>query len=206
MRPFLAEVIASIDEKKRPIIVAMCGAADLGKSHLSNNIVDDLRAKGITVDHLTLDSFLIERSERLKQGISGYQIEAYDQVEVLNALARFKRRQKIVYAQYNHAIGKTNTSLKVIEPCSILILDGVQSMHEGFSSYIDFSIFIYTSDEALKKIRYDADRTKRNQTNEFSNRNSETEYIQYKTQIEPYKINANLRLRLERKWIYTQQN
>ncbi len=203
LETFLTEEIAAIDEQKRSIIIAMCGAADLGKSYLSKKIVDNLREMGKAADHLTLDSFLIERSERFKKGISGYQIEAYDHVSILNALVLFKQKKQIVYAPYDHVEGKASASLEVIEPCSILILDGLHSMHESISSYIDFSIFIYTDDEILKNIRFDADLTKRNLTVELANRNSEPEFVQYKMQLEPYKIKADLKLRLEKKWVYT---
>ncbi len=202
MNVLIAEKIASIEKGNGPIIVAICGAADLGKSYLSKEVVKSLSVIGISANHLTLDSFLIERSERLRQGISGYQIEAYEQKSAMDALSKFKQRKSILYAPYDHETGKRSFTLETLKPSSVLILDGVQSMHGSFSSYIDFSVFIYTEDEVLKKIRYEADLTKRKYTTELAKCNSEPEFIEYKKQLEPYRIQANLRLFLKTKWIY----
>ncbi len=199
------KIVASIEKQKKPIVVAICGAADLGKSHLSKEFVKSLRIKGTSASHLTLDSFLIERSKRLKQGKSGYQIEAYEHLSALEAISQFKQGQPIIYAPYEHDKGKQSCSLETLEPSTILFFDGVQSMHEQFLPHVDLSVFVYTGDDVLKKLRIKADLTKRNLTIETAENNSESEFLQYKKQIEPYKKHADFQLFLERKWSYTLQ-
>ncbi|MCP4020967.1 MAG: hypothetical protein GY729_03920 [Desulfobacteraceae bacterium] len=206
MDSLLSKTIASIKKQKRTVIVAICGAADLGKSYLSKKVVKNLNAKEISANHLSLDSFLVERPERLEKGLSGYEIEAYEQELALDALCNFKKRQPIVYAPYVHGTGKRSSSLKTLQPGSVLIFEGVQSMHEIFLPYIDFSIFIYTKDELLKKIRYEADLVKRNYTMDFAKQNSESEFAQYIKQLSPYKMQADLLLFLEKKWEYRIQS
>jgi uridine kinase len=78
-------------------------------------------------------------------------------------------------------------------------------MHAQFSPHVDLSVFVFTSDDVLKKLRLKADVTKRNMTIETAENNSESEFFEYKKQIEPYKEHADFRLFLERKWSYTLQ-
>ncbi len=202
MESWLKEIVESIKEQDTPSIIAICGAADLGKSYISKGIVNELIAQRIDAVHLTLDSYLLDRSERLNQRISGYRIDAYEQQRALEALSQFKEQFPIVFFPYNHETGKKTTNPEILEPASILIFDGVQSMHECFDSHTDLSVFIYTEDNILKRIRFDADLTKRKHSVEFANSNSEPEFIEYKTQIEPYIFRADHKLFMERKWQY----
>lgn len=203
MERMLSKKIAAFKEKgEKQIIVAVCGAADLGKSCLSKKIAQNLNSTGIPTYHLTLDSFLMGRAQRLEQNISGYDIRAYDQASVLAALNNFKKNQPVVFAPYIHSIGKCTETYVTLDPCAILLFDGVQSMHDLFLPYIDYSIFIYTADDTLKKIRYEADLRKRHYSPEFAKSNSESEFNYYKSHILPYRQQADLVLFLQKKWNY----
>ena len=195
------QILFHIDVSK-PSVVAVCGAADLGKSYLSQKILDELLDRGVSAGLLTLDSYLVERMERERRGLSGYQIDSYDQPGIANALSDFKDQNPIVYFPYDHTIGRACGERVELLPCSILIVDGLHSLHENIYELIDFSIFIYTDDESLKKIRFDADLTKRGLTVEQANNNSEPEFLLYKTMIDPYKSKADVRLHLVEKWRY----
>ena len=81
-------------------------------------------------------------------------------------------------------------------PCSVLVVDGLHSMHEEIMQYIKCSIFICTSDEQLMKIRHKADIIKRKQTSEFSKMNLDSELNKYKMFVDPYKSKANVVLTL----------
>ena len=140
-----ANTIASLKRKEGRVLVAICGAADLGKTYLSTQLVCQLRQKGIEANHLTLDSYLMNRTDRINRGISGYQPEAHDLSLVENDLKRFKKGQSIEYYPYEHSIGEKAASKDVIPPCPILIVDGLHSMNEQLTPYLDFSMFIYTS-------------------------------------------------------------
>lgn len=199
---WLKSIIQSIKSLDFPVIIAICGAADLGKSHVSKVIVNELLSQGVSAIHLTMDSYLIERKKRQDLGISGYELDAYDRKSASNVLAQFKNYQPIEFFPYCHETGRKAENPEILEPASILIFDGVQSMHGYFSPYIDLSIFIYTEDSALKKIRFEADLNKRKHSIDFANANSEFEFTKYKINIEPYKMQANHRLFIEEKWRY----
>ena len=193
--------MSHIDASK-PSAIAICGAADLGKSYLSQKIQGELQSRGLSTGLLTLDSYLIERAERVRRGLSGYQIESYDQAGIIAALTNFKDQKPIINFPYDHMIGRACGDKITIAPCSILIVDGLHSLHENIYELIDFSIFLYTDDESLKKIRFDADLAKRELTADQANDHSESEFLLYKTLIDPYKSKADLRLFLIEKWKY----
>ena len=74
----IAQKILSLRELDSHLVVAVCGAADLGKSFLSAGTVDALNLMNLSASHLTIDSFLMNRANRINNEISGYQPEAYD--------------------------------------------------------------------------------------------------------------------------------
>ncbi len=167
--------------------IAVCGAADLGKSYLSKSIVERLKARGVTAGHLPLDSFLMKRSERIKRGISGYQSDAYDVDSVKTMIENFCNGSQLSFAPYNHTTGETANKRITLENSSLLIVDGLHSMHPVLKPYIRFSLFIYTDDDQLRKIRKEADRVKRKQTTDISDALEPLEFERYKQLVEPYK-------------------
>jgi len=185
-----------------PLLVAICGAADLGKTHLSVQLVSALVEKGANASHLTLDSYLMERSKRNALGISGYQPEAYDLPGIRSDLTRFLQGDPIEYFPYDHAEGKNLPSKMTIDPCHILFLDGLHSMHESLRSHIHYSIFVHATDDLLLKIRHKADIDKRNQSVEFSNLNLRNELKIFKLNVEPYLKSANVVCEVKEQWQY----
>ncbi|AXG68545.1 phosphoribulokinase [Kordia sp. SMS9] len=183
-------------------IVAICGAADLGKSYLSKKIIESLATQNLKANHLTLDSYLIDRKTRNAKGISGYHIQAYDLNEALHNLTALKNGQSIDFKPYLHKEGKKGHDSIKLNPAEILIFDGLHSMHSSFLPHIDISIFLYTKEDTLKQIRTAADLVKRNYTIAFSKKISESEFSSYKINIEPYKNKADHLLFLESKWNY----
>ena len=174
----------------------------LGQDIFIYTIGSKLKQRGIEANHLTLDSYLMKRTDRINRGISGYQPGSHDLPLVKNDLKRFKKGQSIEYYPYEHSIGEKAASKEVIPPCPILIVDGLHSMNEQLTPYLDFSIFICTGDDQLKKIRHQADITKRHQTIKFSKSHADSEFEKYKQCVEPYKKQADVILFLKEKWNY----
>ena len=183
-------------------IVSVCGAADLGKSYLSNKTAESLAKQHLKTNHLTMDSYLMSREKRVEKGLSGYEIEAYNHAAILKDLIALKNRESIHFKSYDHRKGKSSSNSSKMNSPDILIFDGLHSMHATFVSYIDLTIFIYTDDALLKTIRSEADLIKRNYTSDFSKSISQSEFNLYKSNIEPYKKNADYVLYLKNKWNY----
>lgn len=199
---FLTNKIISLTQFNKPIIVAICGAADLGKSYLSTQLTQLLNDKQFSAAHLPLDSFLIDREERHRLGLSGYNLEAYHINDALKYLAQFKKKQPISFHPYHHKTGKKELFFQQLNPSTILIFDGLHTMNQIFSSFVDYTIFIYTNDHDLKKIRTAADLSKRDYTLEFSKKISQKEFDLYKMNIDSFKEIADCKLFLGKKWNY----
>ncbi len=198
----LANKIASLKEREVCFFVAICGAADLGKTYLSAQLVDVLNQMELNANYLTLDSYLMSRTDRIRRGTSGYHPGAYDLSLVESDLKRFKNGQPIEYYPYDHSVGEKVASKSVINPCSVLLIDGLHAMNTKLTPYINFSIFICTSDDRLKQIRHQADITKRQQTIEISRKYAVSEFEKYKQFVEPYEKQASVVLFLKEKWNY----
>jgi len=76
-------------------IVSICGAADLGKSYLSTQLMKSWVLQKINTNHLTLDSYLMDRAMRIEKGLSGYDIEAYSLMKAKKDLIKLKKRESI---------------------------------------------------------------------------------------------------------------
>jgi uridine kinase len=199
------ELLNKIKDKARvhdPVIVGICGAADLGKSFLSIGLKDTLLQDNIRASHLSLGSFLMARKERSFKELSGYQIESYRVNEATNCLNLFKEKKPFHYFPYNHNYGcQTSTSIE-ISNSSVLLFEGLQVLNQSFKHDIDMSVFIFTGDQELRKIRTDSDIHKRGLSLEQSLEISDIELNNYKRHVEPYREISEYKVWLENKWNY----
>lgn len=199
----IALKIAAVKKPAIPLMVAICGAADLGKSYLSAQLAETLCLEGIETSHLPLDSFLMNRSDRIKNKISGYQPEAYDVPSMKKIFRQFKAGTPLQFRPYDHTSGKQKAEPVTVDPSQVLLLDGLHSMHPTINADIGLSFFIYTSDDRLREIRRQADLVKRKQTPSISKKLEPLEFQRYKEWVEPYKKKADFLLFLKEKWRYT---
>ena len=188
------------------MVVAIGGAADLGKSYLADQLVVTLQTKGHRAAALSLDAFLMDRQERQQKGWSGYNIEAYELQKALADLNQIKQGKPIEFYSYNHQLGLKSSLAEKIDSPDILIFEGLFTLHPFFFSLLDFSLFIYTTDVLLKQIRSEADLAKRNYTPEYSKEISELEFQRYKKYVEPLGERADCRLLLKHRWEYKIQS
>ena len=198
----VAEIIMSRKRPGKRFVVAVCGAADLGKSYLSEKIVREIQRAGNRAAHLPMDSFLMDRACRTEKGLSGYQPGACDLKAVLHQVIRLKDGKDIAYSPYDHHTGAKTDVHHTIRGAGTLIVEGLHAMHRLLMPHIGLSIFLYTADARLKKIRQEADIVKRKQTREFSRRAGAAEFQQYKRWVASYQADADLCLYLEKQWQY----
>lgn len=183
-------------------IIAVAGAADLGKTYLCGALVDTLRQQGISADYISLDSYLVARSDRVQQGLSGYQIQAYHTAAILNDLEHISQGKVISCVEYDHAAGRCLGEARLIKPCSWLFLEGVHAMNTMFKAFQTASVFLFTGDKQLLAIRHEANSSKRHQSAAFSRANSHMEYQQYRDNVAGYRDKADVQIELVRKWEY----
>ena len=199
----LSKIIAGIRTENKRLVVAICGAADLGKTHLATNLVNYLEKLSISANHITLDSYLMHRNKRIESGVSGYEVEAYDIAAIENDLTKFVQGFSIELCTYDHSKGIADGPKKIILPCSVLLVDGLHSMYERFESLISYSIFVCTNEDQLQKIRHRADIIKRKQTSALSKLKLTSELQKYRMHVAPYKNRANVVLTLIKEWQYS---
>ena len=87
------------------LFVAVCGAADLGKTTLCNNLIGRFGAEQITADRLSMDSYLIPRNSRSTLGISGYDLGAYEWERLFYDLSLLQQGTFVLIQEYDHHAG-----------------------------------------------------------------------------------------------------
>lgn len=194
--------ILEAQKQKAAIIVAFCGAADLGKTYLAKKAVELLNNHNTTSSYLTLDSFLMDRAERKRMGVSGYDISAHDMAQILTTLENWVQGNSIQFQPYDHQTGSKSEQYTLIESGEVLIIEGLFALHQSIQPLIDLSFFLYTDDAQLKAIKLAADLVKRGYSPEYSQMLYDKEFKLYQKNIEPFKEQADFRLRLKHKWDY----
>ncbi|MEL7123210.1 MAG: hypothetical protein AAFO07_27425, partial [Bacteroidota bacterium] len=175
---------------------------DLGKSFLANKVVQLLNEQNIESSHLTLDSFLLDRADRKKKGISGYDVRAHHIIKIQSTLETWKNGQAIEFQPYDHHTGSKSENYRIITSSKLLLIEGLFSMHELVQPLIDLSFFFYTTDELLKEIKLEADLVKRKYTTKYSRKIYDKEFRIYKRNIKPFIEKADFMIFLKEKWKY----
>ena len=198
----IASRILEVQRTKENIIVAFCGAADLGKTYLAKRVVNLVNSHNVRSAHVGLDSFLMERSERKRRGISGYDPIAHDIQQMVRTLGDWTNGKPIKYHPYDHQLGKKRTEYARIDSCEVLLIEGLFSLHETILSFVDLSFFFYAEEEKLKQIKLEADLVKRGYSRQYSEEIYQAEFKLYKQHVEPLREKAGHRLKLHDKWKY----
>ncbi|MCG8670644.1 MAG: hypothetical protein MI867_14610 [Pseudomonadales bacterium] len=198
----IAHQLTLIAENTQPAVVAIAGAADLGKSTIANQLAGTLSQSGVPSSVLSLDSYLMNRCDRMARDISGYQPQAYQLHTARSDIESWWAGSGIKVATYDHERGEVSGEEVIVPAGTILIVEGLHAMHELLIPLVHFSIFLETDDQQLTAIRLQADFEKRNQTLDFARRQAATEMQRYKCFVAPYQQQANLILRLVEPWDY----
>lgn len=189
--------------KTPPVIIAICGAADLGKSYLAEKLKLSLTSQHIITAVLSMDSFLMPKAQRYAMGLSGYQPEAYNIPHAQDCLQKFTNKRSFDYYPYDHKTGTVTESAREIAPCDVLLFEGLHVLHGNIARCIDQAVFIYTDDDTLVKIRSAADLSKRGLSKTQSSAISSSELALYTEYVAPYKIQSDLLLHLHYPWHFT---
>ena len=185
-----------------PFVLAICGAADLGKSFLAKQISKQLIIHGFQATCFGLDAYLLPREKRLALQLSGYQYESHYLNQAFKDLSKLKEQQSISYYPYDHQQGSASDEAELIQAKDFILFEGLFTLHQLFQPLIDYAVFVFTADDTLKIIRKEADLVKRNYSKAFSQQIAGTEFALYKKNIEPLGRLADCHLFLAKKWQY----
>ncbi|AMO19068.1 hypothetical protein [Flavobacterium columnare] len=109
----ITEQILKIKKDNEILFVSICGSADTGKSTMSRLICDELKRKNIRCDFICTDSFILDRVNRIKQEITGYNLMSLKKETLLESINYIQQKKEIKYFPYDNSIGKTYLNTKL---------------------------------------------------------------------------------------------
>lgn len=150
--------ILEVAGRSSVFVVSISGAAGLGKSYLAKLVAESLNlSQGDSVASvLPMDSFMMDRSERVLRRISGYDIAANNIERAREAIQRLSRGLEVTIQPYDHESGRHGPPCQVT-PTRIVILDGIHSLHSFVMPYVGYGIFLSASAAEAKELRFVAD-------------------------------------------------
>ena len=188
----LLKTFAAIQmQRGQPGIIAICGAACLGKSTLAGKWAASLSTEGIScgvlsTDSFMLDSFTLEHNRRMELGLGKYDPAAFDAEAASHAIHCFRQQQPFEYFRWDAETRGPEISATTFEPCSLLFLEGIHSMHTAVHSEQDFSVFLHVADAGPGPTQGEQDETPENRS--------------YLKHIEPFRTEADCLIEVGADW------
>lgn len=195
------EVITIYKKKMSPIMIGISGAAGVGKSTFSQQLKDIMLKKGISVSVLPLDAFLLDRSNRLIEAVSGYDPKASDITGAAKCIRGLRDGNSQLIRPYNHNTGKHEEETWV-KPAEITIVEGIHSLHPDLHSYYALKIFLYSSPETTSELRFLADIFDRSYSPRDAFSHANTEYSSFEKHILHYINFSNRIVNVKEYWTY----
>lgn len=182
--------------------MSICGAADTGKSTIAQKIYEELSSLNIKSACICTDSFMIERIDRIKEGISGYNLDSINDKVLLTFVENIIRRKTVKYFPYDNRLGKNVSGHKIIIEPEVLIIEGIHSFNEIIRSRIDLKVFIDAEYTVLQKLRYNANINKRGFSEKEAYKRIDKEMEEYYHYISPNKKYSDRIITMDEKYNY----
>ena len=166
------------------LVIAISGAAALGKSYFSENLKEFLESHGIQSTYISLDGYLLNRKYRQKKKLSGYDPKANNLKKMINDLnSLILDSNEIAVPLYDHKLGKhIGNETKIPNP--VVILDGIMALHYEIRKFSNIKIFMSADLLTLKGLRILEDKNNRGYTIVEAVGHAESEYENYLKWIE----------------------
>jgi uridine kinase len=184
------------------MVVSISGAAGIGKSTFSAAIANRLRERhGIdSVCVLPLDSFMLDRANRIKSGLSGYHPRANDLAAAERGIQALISGNHISVRPYSHVTGSHMEEFKISGGQRVYILDGIHSMHPQLINFVSLSIFLWAEDDELKELRFISDVLDRCYVIRDAFNHADAEFNEYQKHVAKYSKVADMNLRIFGYW------
>lgn len=149
------------DETGATIFVAICGWADTGKTTLARKLCSLLNIHSVPSDFITTDSFMLERAERNRSGISGYNPGSIREDALAEAMDILYKKHSYTYFHYDNRTGRNSDIHRTIQPSRVIIIEGIHAFNESIREQMHLKIFIDSTPDILKALRFNANIHKR---------------------------------------------
>ena len=144
------------------MVVSVSGAAGIGKTTFCREFLTYLNHNDVSAVHVPLDGFMLDRELRKKSNISGNDPKASDIPDLIDKMkSLIHEGHEIGLPIYNHMTGKHDGPVR-IRPCSVILLDGIMSLHyEIRERFPNLKIFLFSDDLVIRGFRLKVDMEER---------------------------------------------
>jgi uridine kinase len=188
----------------KPIFIGVSGGAGLGKTRLSVELLSwfHQHTPQVGAGVLPLDSFMMNRVERLLKNLSGYDPRANDLEAAFGAIQSLRSGKAVKFFPFNHTTGEHEKDEHKLEPVDIVILDGIHALQPRILPLLSFKVFLYAQPPVAKELRFLADIFERNYTAHKAFEHSDEEFSNFEEFVLQYVKFADRVVEVDGYWKY----
>ncbi|MBT3065975.1 uridine kinase [Rhodoferax sp. U11-2br] len=175
-----------------PLIVALCGWADTGKTTVARQLCDALAQLGVSGDAISTDAFMKDRSERNALGMSGFDPRSINIHALDSAIREFVVREPFAHHPYDNRTGTKQVSQRVVNPSDVLVVEGIHAFHLGIAKWMHLKVFLDADESNLRLMRYRANMQKRGMAPADAQTRIEQEWQDFCAIVRPLISSADL--------------
>ena len=196
------DIVGTARSEGGNIFVAVSGAAGLGKTRLSSLLAPAITEANLTCDVLPLDSFMLDRADRLLRNLSGYDPNATDLEAVVRTARSLDDGKSVSYRPYNHATGKHDVESVAVQPCDVVLIEGNHSFHPRLLPLLSHKLYLYAAPALAKELRFLADLFERSYSVHKAFEHADEEYANFEEHVLEYARFADRVVEVDPYWKY----
>lgn len=143
-----------------------------------------------------------DRSERNELGINGYNPRSIDIAALHAAILKFIERKPFQHYPYDNRTGTKQKRPRLVEPCDVLVVEGIHSFDHAVASQMDLKVFFDSDESTLRRMRFNANLHKRGMKPEEAGARIQSEWEDYCAIVRPLLSSADLVVQVDEQYNY----